>query len=128
MKVGKEEIIGLIVALDRFVKCDHETIIAGWNAKARWLAEQLQGIPGLKAEYSMNTKGYADVDLSWDEKIIPLSQEEAKKKLKRGDPRIVYLITVRTSQLREGEEIVLARRLREFFEKEARRAPKPEMP
>lgn len=127
MKVGKEEIIGLIVALDRFVKRDHEAVIAGWNAKARWLAEQLQGIPGLKADYAMNTMGYADVDLSWDEEIIPLSQEEAKKKLKQGNPSIVYLITVRTSLLREGEEFVVARRLREFFEKEARRSPKPEM-
>lgn len=120
MKVGKEEIIGLIVALDRFVKRDHEAVIAGWNGKARWLADQLQAIPGLKAEYAINTMGYADVDLSWDESIIPLSQEEAKKKLKDGDPRIVYLITVRTSLLREGEEVVVARRLREFFTKESR--------
>jgi len=120
MKVGKEEIIGLIVALDRFVKRDHEAVITRWNAKARWLADQLQGIPGLEAEYAMNTMGYADVDLSWNETIIPLSQEEAKKKLKDGDPSIVYLITVRTSLLREGEEVVVARRLREFFTKESR--------
>jgi len=121
MKVGKEEIIGLIVALDSYIKRDHAAVIAGWNAKAKWLAEQLKGIPGLKAEFAMNTMGYADVDLSWDENIIPLANDEAIRRLKEGDPSIVYDgTTVRTRQLREGEEIVVARRLREFFTKEAR--------
>ena len=129
MKVGKEEIIGLIIALDRYVKLDHVAVIAGWNAKAKWLADQLQGIPGLTAEYAMNTMGYADVDLVWDEKIIPLTEEEVRKRLKQGNPSIVYDgTTVRTRQLREGEEIVVARRLREFFEKEARGVPKLETP
>jgi len=122
MKVGKEEIIGLIVALDRYVKLDHETVIAGWNAKAKWLADQLQGIPGRNAEYAMNTMGYADVDLSWDEKIIPLTNEEVIKRLKKSDPSIVYDgTTVRMRQLREGEEVVVARRLQKFFEKEVRK-------
>jgi L-seryl-tRNA(Ser) seleniumtransferase len=121
MKIGKEEIIGLVVALDRYVSLDHEAVIAGWNAKARWLADQLQGIPGLRAEYAMNAMGYADVDLAWDEKIIPLTEQEVKKRLKEGEPSLVYDgTTVRTRLLRDGEEIVVARRLRAFFEAEAR--------
>jgi len=120
MKIGKEEIIGLVVALDRYVNLDQEAVIAGWNAKARWLADQLHGIPGLRAEYAMNTMGYADVDLSWDEKIIPLTEQEIKKRLKEGEPSLVYDgTTVRTRLLRDGEEIVVARRLRRFFETEA---------
>jgi len=120
MKVGKEEMIGLVIALDRYVSLDHEAVIAGWNAKAKWLADQLQGIPGLRAEYAMNTMGYADVDLSWDEKIIPLTEPEVKKRLKEGEPSLVYDgTTVRTRLLRDGEEVVVARRLRKFFETEA---------
>ena len=121
MKVGKEEIIGLIAALNWYIQLDEEALIAGWNEKARWLADQLQGIPGVNAEYALNTFGYADVELTWDENVIPLSRDEVKKRLKEGDPSIVYDgNTVRTHQLYDGEEILIARRIRAFFEEEIR--------
>jgi L-seryl-tRNA(Ser) seleniumtransferase len=122
MKVGKEEMVGLIVALNRYVQLDHDREIEDWNRKARWIAGELRGIPGLRAEYAVNTMGYADVDLSWDQAIIRLSPEEARKRLSRGEPRVVYDgNTVRTRCLEDGEEVLVARRLREFFEKEAPR-------
>ncbi len=121
MKVGKEEIVGLIVALNRFVEQDFQEIIEGWDAKARWLAGELKGIPGVTAEYGVNTAGYADVDLSWDEDVIPLTVEQVKEKLMEGEPRLSYDgTTVRVLNLREGEEVLVARRLRESHEKEAK--------
>jgi len=117
MKVGKEEIIALIVALERYLKLDHEKEIEGWNTKARWLAEKLQGIRGLNAEYAINTKGYADVDLSWDENVIHLTHDELRRRLLEGSPRIAYDgTTVRVRQLDDAEVELVARRLREVFE------------
>jgi L-seryl-tRNA(Ser) seleniumtransferase len=122
MKVGKEEIIGFIVALNRWMELDHEQVEETWNAKARWIADRLQGIPGLTAKYAINTVGYADVYLSWDQEVIPLTPKEAREKLKKGEPRLAYDgDTVRTRCLRDGEEVLVARRLREFFEEEVRR-------
>lgn len=119
MKVGKEEIIGLVAALERYIKLDEVAMIAGWNQKSQWLADQLQGIPGLTASYEMNTFGYADVELTWDESVIPLSREEVMKRLKAGNPSVMYDgNTVRTMQLEDGEEILVADRLRSFFETE----------
>ena len=118
MKVGKEE----IVALNRWIELDHDKVEERWNAKARWLTDQIQGIHGLTATYATNTVGYADVYIQWDEKIIPLTPDEAKEKLMQGEPRLAYDgVTVRTRCLRDGEEVLVARRLREFFEKEGRR-------
>lgn len=122
MKVGKEEMVGLIVALNRYVQLDHPREIESWNRKARWIAGELQGIRGLSAEYAVNTMGYEDVDLSWDEAIIRLTPEQAREKLKNGEPRVIYDgNTVRTRCLEDGEEVLVARRLREFFGKEAPR-------
>ena len=45
MKVAKEEIVGFIVALDRFVGRDHDAVAAEVNRKSQWIADQLQGIP-----------------------------------------------------------------------------------
>jgi hypothetical protein len=65
----------------------------------------------------VNTKGYADVDLSWDESVIPLTQDELKKRLRAGKPRVAYDgTTVRVRQLDEAELELVARRLRELFE------------
>lgn len=116
LKVGKEEIIALIVALERAVAIDQEAEVAGWNERARWVSQQLQDIPGVEARWEMNNSGYADVDLSWDESVIPMDVAEFKRRLREGSPRIVYDgTTVRTRQLRTGEERLVVQRLREVF-------------
>lgn len=125
MKIGKEEVIGLIVAVNRFLELDHEAIQEGWIRTAKYVAEQLQGIPGLKAEYvpaKMTVLGYDAVELSWDEKVIPLTAEQARERLRNGEPRIIFSgTTFITRNLEEGEEILAARRLRQFFREDARR-------
>ena len=50
MKVGKEEIIALVVALETYVEHDHAQDIEIWSERAKWLANELQGIPGVTAE------------------------------------------------------------------------------
>lgn len=122
MKVGKEEVIGLIVALDRYLTLDLDAIEKSWTVKAQYIADQLKGIPGLTAVVALNTAGYTDVDLSWDERVIPLTEQQVKAKLKAGDPPLIYDgTTVRTRCLWDGEEVLVARRLREFFMTEAAR-------
>ena len=127
MKVGKEEIVGLIVALNRYVALDHEAVFETWNRKARWLADQLKGIRGLTAEYRDNAYGFGEIRFEWDQKVIPLTPNEVKEKLKAGEPRIVYYDdarggTIQTRTMRDGEEICAARRLREFFVAEGQNA------
>ncbi|MEE2776667.1 MAG: hypothetical protein VYE73_07880 [Acidobacteriota bacterium] len=116
MKVGKEEIVGLVVALERYLALDHEAEIARWNTKARWLADALGGVPGLEARFSRNTMGYADVELLWDPERLSLSADELKTRLREGNPPVEYDLTVRTRLLRDGEEVLVARRIREVFE------------
>jgi L-seryl-tRNA(Ser) seleniumtransferase len=125
MKVGREEIVGLMVALDEFMQLDEQTLLDGWTKKAKYLVAQLQGIPGLKAELRMTSKGYADVLLSWDRTIIPLTEQEVGIRLRDGEPRIAYMTnkiiyaysgpTLVPSSLQDGEEVIVAKRLRQFF-------------
>ena len=129
MKVGKETVIGLIVALNRFVELDHEAMDAVWTRTTKYVAEQLQGVPGLTAEYvqALDTPlGYDSVRLTWDPQVIPLTLEEAQQRLQAGEPRVIfrsqYFIT---RNLDDGEEVVVAKRLRTFFMEEAHRRPAP---
>ncbi|WP_419161276.1 hypothetical protein [Candidatus Palauibacter sp.] len=119
MKVGKEEIVGLVVALERYVARDVESWVAGWSEMARHIASQLADVPGLTAEVVTNTAGYEDVELTWDPEIIPLTTDEAKAGLMAGEPRLAYLMTVRTRLLREGEDALVVRSLRDLFARAA---------
>lgn len=126
MKVGKEEIVGLIVALNRYAELDHETVMETWNKKARYLADQLADIRGVRAEYRINAAGFGEVRVTWDRAIIPLTGQEAFRKLMSGEPRILYYEddeggTFQTRCMKDGDEILAARRLRQFFTGEARR-------
>jgi len=125
MKVGKEEIIGLIVALNLYIDLDHDAVHERWNKKARFLAEQLQDIPGLRADFRMNSYGFGDVRITWDRTKIPLTGQEAFRRLMSGEPRILYYEddqggTLQTRCMKDGDEILAARRLRQFFLDEAR--------
>ena len=95
---------------------DHAAVVEAWNRKARWIAEQLKGVAGLSAEYVVNTGDQGVVELTWDERVIPLSLARVQALLQGGSPRVVLFRNyVWTSNLRDGEEALVARRLREVF-------------
>jgi seryl-tRNA(Sec) selenium transferase len=128
MKVGKEEVIGLIVAIERYVKLDRKALTDDWERKARRIVDRLQGIPGLTAEVALNTAGFSDAALVWDESRIHLNKDTLRKQLKDGHPRVelevmitqdkgtsIWRAIARTRVMREGEELMVAGRLREVF-------------
>jgi L-seryl-tRNA(Ser) seleniumtransferase len=116
MKVGKESIVGFITALNRYVELDHEAVFDTWARKAQYVSDQLQGIPGLTARPKVSKKGYADVELTWDQSIIRMTVREAQQKLRDGEPRILWFDPVfMTRCLEDGEEVLVARRLRQLF-------------
>jgi L-seryl-tRNA(Ser) seleniumtransferase len=126
MKVGKEAVMGLIVALNRFVELDHDAYEEEWTRNAKYVCEALQDIPGLSAEYvpaRLTPNGYDSVRLTWDEKRIPVTLEQARHMLRDGEPRLIFndgdLFITRN--LENGEEVLVVRRLREFFRDEAPR-------
>ena len=116
MKVGKEEIMGFLVALDRYVGLDHDRVYAEWRRKAEYIANELQGIPGLMADVPQDDRGKPRVNLTWDENAVPLSAVEVREGLKNGDPRIAMTgQAIQTRCMNDGEEILVAQRTREFF-------------
>ena len=114
--------MGFLVALDRYVALDHEGLRAEWTRKAQYIADELRGLPGLTAETVMHPKGHPQVDLAWDESEIALTPAQVRAALKNGDPRVALTgRRISTRCLRDGEEILVAQRVRRFFLDEARR-------
>jgi seryl-tRNA(Sec) selenium transferase len=49
MKAGKEEIMGLLAAVRRYLSLDHDKLLFGWEETVRHWAERLAPIPGVTA-------------------------------------------------------------------------------
>ena len=94
MKVGKEEIVGLVAALEQYVKRDHAAEMRQWNARAQRIVDGLQGIRGLDAPLALNTAGYADADLTWDERQIALNRDSLHAALAKGSPQVELEVIV----------------------------------
>jgi L-seryl-tRNA(Ser) seleniumtransferase len=127
MKVCKEEIIGLITALELFVQRDHQVEWEEWRSKSQAIVETLQGIPGVNVtvekgnrEGNLNREGPQAV-ITFDASWKGLSIREIKESLLSGDPPI-YVghgllgyadkeINISPQTLKDGEEEVIAERL-----------------
>lgn len=129
-KVNREEIVGLVVALEQYVRLDHDAMLAKWSRRSRYIVDQLRGVPGLAPEYRMTSQGYANAVLVWDKKVIPINERDAADRLRNGEPRIVFTSsklanetiahpTLVPGSLRDGEEVIVAKRLKQFFLAEA---------
>lgn len=128
MKVGKEEIVGLVTAMELYLSRDRDAVHETWNNKVRFLVHELQGIPGLRAEQQFaangHDHGFLEVLVTWNPQIIPLTGKKLTDMLKGGEPRMVYYPeygdehsgVLQTRSMKEGEEILAARRLRQVFQ------------
>jgi len=127
MKVGKEEIIGLVAAVRRYAAIDHAAVLEGWNKKAQYIADVLNEIPGMKAECRDNTQGYNNLHFSWDQGMIPVSGAEIYRQLREGEPRILIngggdgpSAGLTTQCMRDGDEILAAQGIKDALLRHAK--------
>ena len=121
MKVGKEEIIALLNAVDRFLDRTDEMDLNTWNQRAQHIVKALDGVPGTKA-YVLSNGQQAAPDFA-PRAYVELEDRKAGEvidALRTGDPPIVIRrssngIVADPMTLRSGEEEIVGRRLREVL-------------
>jgi uncharacterized pyridoxal phosphate-dependent enzyme len=124
MKVGKEEIMGLLTAVELFLAADETEQLAGWHNQVSHIAEAVGSIDGVKAE--VRTKGQQAAPDIAPRAYITVSASSGKTTqqvldaLKNGDPAIVArqaegAIVIDPMTLMPGEERAIARRLVEVL-------------
>ncbi|WP_407121427.1 hypothetical protein [Bradyrhizobium sp. STM 3561] len=92
MKLGKEEIVGAVVALNRWInfrtaKHDRDQ----WLSRLKLIAAELNTQPGVRTEVLSWPGSVTAVRLkvSWDEKVVPFSAEDLRLALLRQRPRLL---------------------------------------
>ncbi|MEA2597248.1 MAG: D-glucosaminate-6-phosphate ammonia-lyase [Thermomicrobiales bacterium] len=93
MKVGKEEMIGLLAAVELYLNQDHAARIAGYEATVRrWIA-RFDGRPGITARRGFPNEAGQPTPralIEIDPEIVRLTGAEVKQRLWEGDPAISF--------------------------------------
>jgi L-seryl-tRNA(Ser) seleniumtransferase len=123
MKVNKEEILGMYVALEKYVKKDHNKEWKEWEDRVAVITNAVNAVPGVNSTVSVPP--YANhtplINITWDPAKVKLTQKDLQEKLRNGSPSIEVMpnekegINVTVFMLKEGQDKIVAARLKEEF-------------
>jgi L-seryl-tRNA(Ser) seleniumtransferase len=136
MKVAKEEIVGLVAAVDWFLKQDDASIETECRTRADRIAKHLSTIPSVQTQIFIPevANHVPHLLITYDPNRIKISGAEVMKKMREGKPRIELnpstggapasaglpggpnTIVVGVWMLRPGEDMVVAKHLRELLQ------------
>ena len=90
MKVGKEEIVGLLMAVETWLKTDFDALNREWNARVERIAKLVETVSGVETDISIPKDGnrYPTLYISWDEEKWGFTVKDCVQKLRAGDPVI----------------------------------------
>ena len=121
-KVCKEEIAGVIAALDLFVRIDHEAEWAAWRAKSAVIASAVDDIPGLEVKIEDDDRNrpgpavavyFRDGWKGPDAETLLSRLAAREPSIRAGTGSYEDELFISPVTLKDGEEDVVARALRE---------------
>lgn len=131
MKVAKEEIVGLVAAVDWFLSQDDAALQTEFHQRAERIAEHLKNLPTLEAKIFVPpvANHVPHLLITYDLGRIKITGSEAMQRMREGNPRIELnpatgggpssaglpggsnTIVVGVWMLQPGEDLVVAKRL-----------------
>jgi len=123
MKVNKEEIIGMYVALEHYLNYDHDKEWKTWETNIGIIESAVKGKDGVTTRIFVPPLGNITptLEIAWDPAKIKMTNKELQDKLRMGDPSIEVMshqdnsIHITVWVMRPGDEKIVAKRLKEVF-------------
>lgn len=126
-KVGKEEIIGMVKAVELYLAEDHDALAREWQQRLETVSKQLAKVPGVSTSFF--TPDIANhvphMQITWDPKIS-LTPAQASQILRSGSPSIAIGggegrpgLAMNSFMLQPGEENIVAEQLVKLFREHA---------
>jgi uncharacterized pyridoxal phosphate-dependent enzyme len=123
MKVNKEEMLGMLAAVELYLKKDHEREKRDFEQRADAIRKAAAAVPGVQAEVFVPevANHVPHVRISWDAASIGMTAENVVQTLRAGEPSIGTrsegnALVIGVWMMRPGEEKIVARRLRQVLE------------
>jgi uncharacterized pyridoxal phosphate-dependent enzyme len=143
MKVGKEEVIGCLTALETWLNLDEKKIYREWNERVDRIRKLVDTVPGVKTDIYIPEDGnrFPTLKVSWDQAAWGFTTSDCVQKLRENDPVIEVLgsdnpslvtavregnpnrkeykeadhIELVSMTIQPGQEIIVGQRLREIL-------------
>lgn len=136
MKVAKEEIVGLVAAVDWFLKQDDASMAAEYRGRADRIAKHLSAVPTLQTQVFVPevANHVPHLLITYDANRVKITGSEVMQKMRQGKPRIELnpatggapasaglkggpnTVVVGVWMLQPGEDLIVAKRLREVLQ------------
>jgi len=136
MKVAKEEIVGLVAAVDWFLKQDDAAMETEYRERANRIVKHLSAIPTVQTQIFIPevANHVPHLLITYDQNRIKITGAEVMQKMREGKPRIELnpstggapasaglaggpnTVVVGVWMLQPGEEMIVAKRLREVLQ------------
>ncbi len=124
-KVNKEEIVGMLVALELFLARDHAAVWRDWEGRCRRITEALKGFEDVRTEIHVPQIANAvpHLHISWDTQRRRLSVAEMVKQLREGEPSIEVnpssgrQLVIGVWMMEPGQDAIVGERIRAILAK-----------
>ncbi len=121
MKINKEEILGMYVALEKFIAQDHDKVWKSWEDGITHIENAVKKVDGITTSVTAPPLGNhtPTLKIAWEKNKIKMSSKDLQEKLRLGNPSIEVgdgqenNISVTVWMLKPGQEKIVATRLRE---------------
>lgn len=124
MKVGKEEIMGMLAAVEILMTQGTEDVYALWSSWLEQISRAVTSVHGVRTEMHepAGASPYPTMTVEWDPDQIGLTAGELNDLLMAGEPRIAshaagdgHSFRIRPAAMRPGDAETAGKRLNEIF-------------
>jgi D-glucosaminate-6-phosphate ammonia-lyase len=126
LKVNKEEMLGMLAAIEVYLKKDHDRERAEFDKRAETIRKAAAAVSGVTAEVFVPevANHVPHVKVSWDAAARGITAAKVVEVLRAGEPSIGTrnegdALVIGVWMMRPGEEAIVARRLRQVLEKQS---------
>ena len=115
-KVGKEEIVGMVKALECYLQENHEALEKEWRNRLELVSAEVSKIPGVTTKFYVPdiANHVPHMEIRWD-KRISATPREINAALRKGKPAIVLstgeegeVLSLNSFMLQPGEDKIIA--------------------
>ncbi|MXZ73949.1 MAG: aminotransferase class V-fold PLP-dependent enzyme [Gemmatimonadetes bacterium] len=122
MKAGKEEIMGLLAAVEQWAQRDHEAEWKEWEGYLLTVIDAVGALPSMRT--SIRQPGRSNVapvlHMHWETSEVGIEPDEVVRLLSEGEPRVEMGggagLSIMPYMMEPGEDALVAARLREILE------------
>src|ERR1700688_1164039 len=121
-KVGKEEIVGMVKALECYLNQDHQALNTEWQRRLDLIAAKVKSVPGVTTDFPAPTiaNHVPHLRIMWDPHQIAITPKDAGAILKKSDPSIILSaseqgLSMNSFMLQPGEDRIIADQLTLLF-------------